>query len=70
MCIRDSERAYVGLQSPGCNYSVMSSVGSQVSSRAQTAPSFSFGSSDRFSQMRSRSGQLPTLTPGPGSYGT
>ena len=64
------ERAYVGLQSPGCNYSVMSSVGSQVSSRAQTAPSFSFGSSDRFSQMRSRSGQLPTLTPGPGSYGT
>jgi len=63
------EREYLGQHSPAPNaYMMKSSIGLQYSSRNTTAANFKFGSADRFSEIRTQ-GKIPTLTPGPGSYG-
>lgn len=63
------EREYVGQHSPAPNaYMLKSSLGGQTSSKNVTSATFKFGSSDRFSDVKKRSGPVPALTPGPGSY--
>mmetsp|Transcript_22352 Transcript_22352/g.26915 ORF Transcript_22352/g.26915 Transcript_22352/m.26915 type:complete len:301 (-) Transcript_22352:531-1433(-) len=67
------EREYVGQHSPAPNaYTLKSSLGSQTSSKNQSSATFKFGTADRFSDVKARSGietgGIPPMNPGPGSY--
>ena len=68
---RQHEREVLGHQSPGPNmYILPNSVGPQISSKNKSAPSTRFGSSDRFSDIKSHNkrDEIPKVNPGPGSY--
>ena len=63
------ERELIGQHSPAPNkYQMKSSLGMQLSSTNPSSANFKFGSSDRFSEIKT-AGKVPMLFPGPGSYG-
>ena len=66
---RQHEREVLGHQSPGPNI-IPNSVGPQISSKNKSAPSTRFGSSDRFSDIKSHNkrDEIPKVNSGPGSY--
>lgn len=66
----EHERALLGKHAPGPNkYNLVGSIGLQSTSKRENAPSCKFGSSDRFSEIKTMPGRtLPGRTPGPGQY--
>ena len=63
---KEHSKAESGHESPGPVYELKSSVGKQMSSKNESPPAFSFGTSDRFEKLSAA--KMREVAPGPGQY--
>jgi hypothetical protein len=63
---KEHAKAESGHESPGPVYELKSSVGKQMSSKNESPPAFSFGTSDRFEKLSAA--KMREVAPGPGQY--